>query len=241
MTQVATHLSSEQINHFVNVAHGDLVQVQQLLEAEPGLLGTVNELGETALGAAAHIGQQEIAHYLLEKGATLDICTAAMLGQVDEVAAFLADDPRLVSARGAHGIPLMFHAALSGNTAVSQLILDHGGNGIETALHAAVKYGHLGMVEWLLARGALTSIMDFYSRTPLEVAVEKGDEAITAVLRKHIDLSTLTPCPQCGERGWRVVVSVSGNRFEEGQTAVYQCHLCQARMGTSIQNAKRAT
>ena len=241
MTQVATDLSLTQINHFVNVAHGNLAQVQQLLEAEPTLLEAVNELGETALGAAAHMGQQDIARYLLEQGATLDACTAAMLGQTAEVARRLADDPTLASAKGAHGIPLMFHAALSGNTAVSQLVLDHGGDGIETALHAAVKQGHLAMTKWLLAQGASTSVLDFHARTPLEVAVEKGDEAITAVLCNHIDPSTLAICPQCGERGWRVVASVSGNRFEEGQTAVYRCHLCQAPMGTSLQSTKRVT
>lgn len=241
MAQAAAKLSPEQINQFVGMAHGNLAQVRQLLQADPGLLEAVNDLGETALGAAAHMGRRDIANYLLEQGATLDICTAAMLGQAEEVAHFLADVPALVQAKGAHGIPLMFHAALSGKTAVTELILSHGGQGVETALHAAVKYGHLEMTQWLLARGAKTDILDFQARTPLEVAIEQEDSDITAVLHNHIDPSTLATCTQCGERGWQFVTSVSGNRFEEGQTAVYRCYRCQAPMGKLLQKTEHVT
>ncbi len=39
----------------------------------------------TAIQAAAHTGQRAIAEYLLAKGARLEVCTAAMLGDVAEV------------------------------------------------------------------------------------------------------------------------------------------------------------
>lgn len=235
-----TQLTTEQINQFVGLAHGDLERVQQMLTAEPRLLMAVNDLNETALGAAAHMGRRDIALYLLGQGATLDICTAAMLGDVGQVSSFLTEDPSLATATGAHGIPLMFHAALSGETAVSELILAHGGTGVETALHGAVKYGYLAMAEWLLARGAATDVPDFMARTPLEVAVEKEDTAIIALLHNHIGKENLIACPQCGERGWRMVASVSGNRFAEGQTAVYQCFRCHAPMGEFTQKVERA-
>ncbi len=62
---------------------------------------------ETAVQAAAQTGQVEIVNYLIDHGAEYDICTAAMLGNLDCLDDFLKEDPNLINARGAHGIPLL--------------------------------------------------------------------------------------------------------------------------------------
>ena len=72
---------------------------------------------ETGLGAAAHMGNREIALFLLENGAALDLFAAAMLGYVDVVRAMLAEHPELRDAKGAHGIPLLVHAQQGGEQA----------------------------------------------------------------------------------------------------------------------------
>ena len=60
---------------------------------------------------------REIALFLLENGAALDLFAAAMLGYVEIVQAMLAEHPELRDARGAHGIPLLVHAQQGGEQA----------------------------------------------------------------------------------------------------------------------------
>lgn len=184
-------LSPDLIQAFVGAAHGDLARVQELYAQEPRLLTATHywndAMPETALEAASHTGQREIAQFLLAAGAPLTICTAAMLGRLDDVQAMLADDPALAQASGAHGISLMFHAALSGDTAITQTLLDAGATeGFNHALHAAASQGHVAMTRWLLDNGADdVNHRDGRGRTPLARAVELGHEAVAAILRTH--------------------------------------------------------
>lgn len=62
-------LDQETIDAFVNRAHGDLDGVKEMLARQPALLHARSNAGETALGAAAHVGNRSIAEYLLQQGA----------------------------------------------------------------------------------------------------------------------------------------------------------------------------
>jgi len=114
-------LPPELVNEFVSKAHADLDEVERLLAQEPALPNAAWDWGggdfETGLGAAAHMGNREIALLLLESGASLDLFAAAMLGYVDVVRTMLAEQPELRNARGAHGIPLLVHAQQGGEQA----------------------------------------------------------------------------------------------------------------------------
>jgi hypothetical protein len=109
------------VDEFVLVAHSDLEAVRRLLDREPGLVNCARDWGggdwETGLGAAAHVGRREIALYLLDHGARLDVFAAAMLGETEIVRAMLAARPELQDARGPHGIPLVKHAKAGGDAA----------------------------------------------------------------------------------------------------------------------------
>src|SRR5690348_2408518 len=109
----------EQIREFVIAGHGNLQKVKNMLNANPGLLNAQYRWNEndteTAIQAAAQVGSASVAKYLLERGAPLEICTAAMLGLHDEVVRFLNMNPGNVKAVGAHGIPLLPHTVWSGN------------------------------------------------------------------------------------------------------------------------------
>lgn len=179
--------SQEQVKEFVIAAHSNLEKVKALLIAEPALLNErFADFNETALEAASHMGNRPIAEYLLAQGAPLTICAAAMLGRYDAVAQLLDAEPTQVNAEGAHGIPLFFHAALSGETAITELLLARGGGaGLATALHAAIKFGHVAMTQWLLAHGAETNVKDFQGQTPLTLAVTQGYAEVAALLRAH--------------------------------------------------------
>lgn len=114
-------IAAELVKEFVGNAHGDLNRVQELLEQEPGLLNAAWDWGggdwETALGAAAHMGRRDIALFLLERGARIDLFAAAMLGKLEIVKAMIADRPALKGALGPHGIPLIVHAQAGGEEA----------------------------------------------------------------------------------------------------------------------------
>jgi hypothetical protein len=108
-------IDSALVEAFVGSAHGDLDKVRELLAHEPGLVNAAWDWGsgdwETGLGAASHMHNREIAIYLLDNGARLDIFGAAMLGYVDVVRSMLDVRPDLRDAKGPHGIPLSAHAA----------------------------------------------------------------------------------------------------------------------------------
>ena len=114
-------LEPEAVRAFVVAGHSDLDAVREALAAEPALLNASWDWGggdwETALGGAAHMGEREIALYLLERGARLDVFAAAMLGYVDVVRALIRAQPEVREARGPHGIPLLAHAEIGGEPA----------------------------------------------------------------------------------------------------------------------------
>jgi hypothetical protein len=107
-------LDAALVEEFVGKAHGDLNRVKELLAQEPRLVNAAWDWGngdwETALGAAAHMGRRDIAEYLLEQGARLDIFAAAMLGQLEIIQAMVRAYPAIVSVLGPHEIPLLQHA-----------------------------------------------------------------------------------------------------------------------------------
>jgi uncharacterized protein len=187
----AAELSTAQIREFVLAGHGNLERVQELLAATPALLNAAYEWRdddrETALQGAAHVGNRAIAEYLLAQGAPLDICAAAMLGRQAAVERFIADDPAQIDATGAHGIPLLAHAALSGAVDLVQWLVARGARtGMSAALHNAVSLGHAELVDWLLRHGdADLGWKNYEGKTALTVASERGWEPIVQLLRAH--------------------------------------------------------
>lgn len=117
-------------------------------------------------------GARAVAEYLLTQGAPLALPTATMLGQRAEVARQLADDPHRLQMAGAHGIPLLPHAAFSGDVAlVADLFARGAPAGVALALGNATATGHLAVVQWLLlnARPDLTW-RDWQGQTLVEIA-----------------------------------------------------------------------
>jgi hypothetical protein len=114
-------LAASLVQEFISVAHGDLNRVTELLAQEPALIHATWDWGggdfETALGAAAHMGRADIARFLLEKGARIDLFAAAMLGDLAVVQATLAAYPHALHVSGPHGIPLIAHAKMGGTAA----------------------------------------------------------------------------------------------------------------------------
>ncbi|MGH9346276.1 MAG: penicillin acylase family protein [Vicinamibacterales bacterium] len=178
------------IEEFVTACHGKLELAKSLLDAYPSLLDARSKVDESGLEAAAHMGQRAIAELLLERGAPLDLCTAAMLGRQADVRKMLASMPDASAAAGAHGIPVMAYAAISGDLAIAELLFAkgapvNGGAGPITPLHAAIGFDRPEMVAWLVERGASLDATDFTGHTPQQMAEKLKRERILDLLRQH--------------------------------------------------------
>ncbi len=184
-------LTSEQIRDFVIAAHGNLPRIREMLVANPELLNATYEWSEgdseTAIQAAAQAGSRPVAEYLLERGAPLDICTAAMLGRKDAVQEMLDKDPDLVNARGAHGISLMAHAAWSNNVELAKMLFERGATqGTSMALGNAVLKGNVQMARWLIEHGKPDFAWKNYEGKGLmALARETPNKDMINLLREH--------------------------------------------------------
>jgi hypothetical protein len=107
-------LASATVQEFVRKAHADLAATRAMLAEQPSLLNATWDWGggdfETGIGGAGHMGNRDIAEFLISQGARLDIFVAAMLGKLEVVRAMLGAWPGLLQSKGPHGIPLLRHA-----------------------------------------------------------------------------------------------------------------------------------
>jgi hypothetical protein len=111
-------LKPELVKEFVGVCHGKFDQAKAMLESNHLLLHASNDWGggdfESGIEAAGHVGNKEIAAYLLGKGARYNIYLACMLGHIETVKNVLAFDPGLLNSKGPHGFTMLHHAQKGG-------------------------------------------------------------------------------------------------------------------------------
>ena len=101
-----------------------------MLAESPTLLYATWDWGggdfETALEGAGHVGNKEIANYLIELGARTNLFVLTMLGKTNLVKSYLEAFPEYLKARGPHGFTLLHHAQRGGEEAKE--LLDYLGS-----------------------------------------------------------------------------------------------------------------
>ncbi|HNP24945.1 MAG TPA: hypothetical protein PKM63_22445 [Panacibacter sp.] len=109
---------TEIVKEFVIAGHGNLDRVRELLVEYPNLLYCRYDWGngdfEEALEGAGHVGNREIAKYLIENGARPNIYVLTMLGETTIVKSILEKFPVLLNGKGPHGFTLLHHAMKGG-------------------------------------------------------------------------------------------------------------------------------
>lgn len=107
-------IASDIVKEFVGVSHGKFDRCKEMLENDPQLLHVSYDWGggdfESGIEAAGHVGNTEIAHYLLGKGARYNIYLACMLGHLETVKNVLSFNPGLLNSKGPHGFTMLHHA-----------------------------------------------------------------------------------------------------------------------------------
>ena len=111
------------VKEAVGASHGNFARIRELVERQPAMARASIDWGfgdwETCIDAAAHVGNKPIADLLLTSGARPTIFSAAMMGQLDAVKAFIAARPGIQKTLGPHGITLMSHAKAGGPDAAA--------------------------------------------------------------------------------------------------------------------------
>jgi len=117
----------EIVKEFVGVSHGNFVRVKEMLENDHLLLHISYDWGggdfESGIEAAGHVGNREIAAYLLGKGARYNVYLACMLGHLDIVKQVLTGNPQLLNSKGPHGFTMLHHAMKGGED--SKAVVDY--------------------------------------------------------------------------------------------------------------------
>lgn len=102
------------VKDFVIAGHKNLTLVKEMLNEHPNLIYGRYDWGngdfEEAIGGAGHMGDKEIANYLISCGARVNFFVLTMLGKTDLVIPVLEAYPKLVFAKGPHGFTLLHHA-----------------------------------------------------------------------------------------------------------------------------------
>ncbi len=117
----ADPLPAEKVKDFVSAGHNNLEKVKSLLLEFPTLIYATWDLGggdfETAIEGAGHVGNKDIANYLIGAGARVNLFVLTMLGKTQIVKPYLEAFPVYINARGPHGFTLLHHAQRGGEDA----------------------------------------------------------------------------------------------------------------------------
>lgn len=116
-------INLEIVKEFVGVCHGKFDRAKEMLENDHLLLHVSYDWGggdyESGIEAAGHVGNREIANYLISKGARYNIYLACMLGHLDTVKNVLTFNPGLLNSKGPHGFTMLHHAQKGGMEAAA--------------------------------------------------------------------------------------------------------------------------
>jgi len=111
-------LNIKVVKEFVLAGHSNLGKVKNMLNDYPNLIYSRYDWGngdfEEAIEGAGHTGNKEIADYLIEKGARVNLFVLTMLGKTDLVKPTLEAYPNLIFSKGPHGLTLLHHAEVGG-------------------------------------------------------------------------------------------------------------------------------
>ncbi|MDH5691839.1 MAG: ankyrin repeat domain-containing protein [Gammaproteobacteria bacterium] len=153
--------------------------------------------GMTALMIAAADGHTDTIKVLLEYGADPNIVNnydataltnSVFFGHIDASKALLEGKTRFT--REASEKALLIVSGL-GHVEIIKLLLDYGvdvnanGKNKRTPVMAAINFDHVGSVETLLKKGARTDAMDSDGITVMELAKDKGNPQIVALIEKY--------------------------------------------------------
>ena len=160
--------------------NGDFQSVKNILGNDPTKLDSKDEEGYTALHWACMRAHWDIAEYLIEKGADLNVVGGDGGTQINwavhhdnvDIIKILIEKGAKLNIRNQWGMTELHTAIWRGNIHVVEYLLDHGSdptiktNEGWTAMHYAYRSGHDDVIALLKKRGVSMTEKDNMGRTP---------------------------------------------------------------------------
>jgi ankyrin repeat protein len=198
---------------------GDVETLRRLTSAEPAVITSVADSGETALMAALYRKQQAAVEWLVASGAPLDIFAAAALGRLDHLESLGAT---AVSTYSYDGWTPLHLAAFFGQREAAEWLVRAGAdlNAVSrnalrnTPLHAAVAGGHVAVSLMLIEASADVNVRDAGGHTPFHIAAEAGYVPVAKALLARgadahvVDSEDRTPLSRAVAKGHTEIVDL---------------------------------
>jgi ankyrin repeat protein len=175
---------------FEAIRAGDRGKVEELLDANVGLLGAKDEKGLGAYTAAKYSGRNELAALLLERGVELDMFAACMAGARERVIELIGREGQLVKSYSHDGWTPLHLACFFAHPTLAETLIEHGAevnarsrNPMQNMpLHAAAAGRNREAVRILLEHGAEVNARQEGGWTALHAASQNGDAEMVRLL-----------------------------------------------------------
>lgn len=179
-------------NIFEIITKGELNELQQLVESDPGLAKSRDGNGVSALMTAAYYRKPDMVELLSEKIEELDIFEAAALGDTAVVQKLLTVED-MVNSRSGDGFTPLHLAAFFYQPGVAGLLIDAGADvnavadnpGRVQPLHSAAASHAVEVVRLLLEHGADVNARQHGGWTALQSAAKHGNMDMLEILLQH--------------------------------------------------------
>ena len=177
---------------------GDVASATRLIGQEHELVNAHTPSGVPVVLFSLYYGQPGLVRLFLEKGAVVDIFSAAGIGVIGRLRELLKKDPALANAESADGFSPLGLAAFFGRLDAVRVLLQHGARVNQPSnnpqkvmpLHSAVAGGHLEIARALLDAGAEVDAVQEGGFTPLMSAAQNGSvEMVRLLLERGADRS----------------------------------------------------
>jgi ankyrin repeat protein len=173
---------------FAAIDAGDADAVAEALASDPGLAAARDAEGVSATMHGLYRGRADLAEVIAAALPELDVFEAAALGRLDRLAALLASEPGLATARSADGFTALHYPAFFGvgDAAAASAALIAAGADVNARsanpfsvlpIHSATAGNHDDVVAVLIEAGADVNATQRHGWTPLHGAAQNGSLA----------------------------------------------------------------
>ena len=179
--------------YFQAIMDGNPAGVVELLDADPSLLNKRMPSGVPAMLFAMYYGQPLIVRTLLERGAAVDVFSAAAIGITGRLRSLLSEQPDLANAVAPDGFSPLGLASFFGQKEAVELLLEKGAAVNAAALnsqrvmplHSAAAGQHYEIAKLLVEHGALVNAEQEGGFNPLHAACQNGQVEMVKLLLEH--------------------------------------------------------